>query len=130
MKLYSALVALCALSLGGCAFSNLKGVSDLGVPYEISKQGPVLVQGLQIGFPWTSKQGELLLAQVEVKNTTQFPLSVHAFFRWENKYGFVLLSPGNVPQLHQLPPGSALTLSSVAPSERAHGFNLKITEAN
>ena len=122
-----AMAGACASASGG---HQTVGKTEYGVAYELRIDTNFLERALAVGTIWSSRQGRLPMGLAEIRNRTSATLRVRTHFRWENKYGMPLPTPGSVPEYHELAPYTSLTLSNVAPSERAHGFRLEITQAD
>ena len=125
------LFSLCMIVAGAaiipaCAAPKVAGRTDFGVPWRLEWLDQKARAQLEGGEIWSTHQGDLKTGLAEVRNRQPIPIRIRAGFSWLGEHGTPIHTPGSVPQLLELEPGVSTVISNVAPSSRAHSFQIRI----
>ncbi|MDP6942445.1 MAG: DUF1425 domain-containing protein [Planctomycetota bacterium] len=123
---YLIATSVCLAVLASCAAPKTVGRTDFGVPWKLEWLDQTARAQLEVGDIWSTYQSDIKTGLAEVRNRQPIPIRVRVGFRWLGQYGTPLNTPGSVPQLLELKPGESKVISNVAPSPRAHSFQIRI----
>ncbi len=103
--------------------------TDAGVPYTIEMQDYRVRSGLSVVSVSSTKEGDLPLAIVELRNTTASELRFDAQFTWTTAEGRVLADQGHMMRGQHVGPGATISLQNAAGRADAQRFKLQIRSA-
>ena len=101
-------------------------VKGNGVTQIIESNSGVLADNLSIGDTHTGYAGDLLKAQVAIKNDSNDTLSFQYKFKWLDKSGFEIAIDGLPWQPIVITPFETKTVQAIAPNASANSFKIMV----
>jgi len=129
--LKTVMLAGVSMAMLGCAVNETATVvvnEDGSVAQVIESNSNVLAANLKIADTKTGFVGNLLKAQVEIKNDSGSALSFQYKFKWLDKSGFEVAIDGRPWQPLTITPHESKVVQGIAPNASVNSFKILVQD--
>lgn len=126
-----AMLASVSMTMLGCAVNETATVvvnDDGSVNQVLESNSAMLAANLMIADTKTGLVGDLLKAQVEIKNGSRSALSFRYKFKWLDKSGFEVAIDGRPWQPLTITPYESKVIQGVAPNASVNSFKVLVQD--